>query len=58
MKAALVKFRITVPLFGAGASPGCANFALKRIGTEHKEEFGHDAANFVRDDVMSMSIMA
>ena len=58
-KEAPVEFRITVYLFRAGASPGCANFTLKRIiGTEHKEEFGHDAANFVRDNVMSMSMMA
>jgi len=43
IKAAPVEFRIT-------SSPGCANFTLKTVGTEHKEEFG--------DDVMSMSMMA
>lgn len=41
---------MTVHLFGAGSSPGCANFALKRIATDHEEEFGQDAANFVRDN--------
>ena len=38
---------MTVHLLGAGSSPGCANFALKRIATDHEEEFGH---NFVRDN--------
>jgi len=41
---------MTVHLFGSGSSPGCANFALKRIATDHEEEFGQDAANFVRDN--------
>ena len=50
IKAAPVEYRMTVHLFGAGSSPGCANFALKRIATDHEEEFGHDAANFVRDN--------
>jgi len=43
-------YRMTVHLFGAGSSPGCANFTLKRIATDHEEEFGQDAANFVRDN--------
>ena len=45
-----VEYRMTVHLFGAGSSPGCANFALKRIATDHEEEFGHDVANFVTDN--------
>ena len=43
-------YRMTVHLFGAGSSRGCVNFALKRIATDHEEEFGLDAANFVRDN--------
>ena len=27
-----------------------ANFALKRIASDHEEEFGHDSANFARDN--------
>lgn len=50
VKAAPVEYRMTVHLFGAGSSPGCANFALKRIATDHEEEFGHNAANLVRDN--------
>ena len=50
IKAAPVEYRMTVHLFGAASSPGCANFALKRIATDHEDEFGHDAANFVRDN--------
>ena len=50
IKAAPVEYRMTVHLFGAGSSPGCANFALKRIASDHEEEFGHDAANFVKDN--------
>jgi len=44
------QYRMTVHLFGAGSSPGCANFALKRIASDHEQEFGHEAANFVRDN--------
>ena len=50
IKAVLVEYRMTVHLLGAGSSPGCANFALKRIATDHEEEFGHNGANFVRDN--------
>ena len=50
IKAALVEYRMTNHLFGAGSSPGCANFALRRIATDREEEFGHDVANFVRDN--------
>ena len=50
MKAAPVEYRMTVHLFRAYSSPGCVNFALKRIATDHEAEFGHDAANFVRDN--------
>jgi len=45
-----VQYRMTVHLFGAGSSPGCVNFALKRIASDHEQEFGHEEANFVRDN--------
>ena len=50
VKEALVEYGMIVHLLGAGSSHGCANFVLKRIATDHEEEFGHDAANFVRDN--------
>ena len=45
------EFRMTVHLFGAGSSPGCANYGLKQIADDHEEEFGAEAASFVRDDL-------
>ncbi|KAJ8028733.1 hypothetical protein HOLleu_31057 [Holothuria leucospilota] len=41
------EYRMNVHLFGAGSSPGCANFALKQIATDYESEFGSDAAEFV-----------
>ncbi len=45
-----VEYRMTVHLFGAGSSPGCANYGLKRIADDHEEECGSEAANFVRNN--------
>ncbi len=45
-----VEFRMTVHLFGAGSSPGCANYGLKQIANDYEKEFGKEAANFVKDD--------
>ena len=44
------EFRMTVHLFGAGSSPGCANYGLKQIADDDEEEFGAEAASFARDD--------
>ena len=44
------KQRFIVHLFGAGSSLGCANYTLKRLALDYKEEFGLKAANFIRDD--------
>ena len=44
------EFRMTVHLFGATSSPGCANFALKRTADDFKELFGSEAAPFVKED--------
>ena len=43
-------YRMTVHLFGATSSPGCANYALKRTADDHESEFGSEAAQFVRQD--------
>ena len=41
---------MTVHLFGATSSPGCANFALKTASDDYEDECGSNAANFVRQD--------
>lgn len=45
-----VEYHMTVHLFGATSSPGCANFALKRIAKDNESEFGSKAADFLRRD--------
>ena len=49
-KKELVEYRMKVHLFGAASSPGCANFGLKRAADDGEQEFGKEAANFVRRD--------
>lgn len=44
-----VDYRMKVHLFGASSSPGCANFALKRLAKDH-EHLGERAANFLMND--------
>ena len=44
------EYRMNVHLFGASSSPGCANYGLKQTATDNEEEFGSDAANFIRQD--------
>ncbi|XP_060081072.1 uncharacterized protein LOC132560423 [Ylistrum balloti] len=41
---------MSVHLFGASSSPGCANFALKQMASDNEEEFGSDIANFIKRD--------
>ena len=41
---------MTVHLFGATSSPGCANFALKRTADDFVELFGSESAKFVKED--------
>ena len=36
--------------FGAVSSPGCANFGLKRAADDGEEEYGEEAAEFIRRD--------
>ena len=45
-----VEYRMTVHLFGATSSPGCANFGLKRIAADNEVEFGKAVADFLRHD--------
>lgn len=42
------EFRMTVHLFGAASSPGCANYALKVSANDNEEELGSAPANFIR----------
>lgn len=41
---------MTVHLFGATSSPGCANFALKTTANQYESVCGKEAADFVRKD--------
>ena len=45
-----VEYRMTVHLFGATSSPGCANFALKTTANQYESVCGKEAADFVRKD--------
>ena len=45
-----VEYRMTVRLFGATSSPGCANFALKTTANQYESVCGKEAADFVRKD--------
>ena len=47
----VVKYRMKVYLFGAGSALGCANFGLKRVADDVEDEFGKEAADFIRYDV-------
>jgi hypothetical protein len=44
------EFRMTVHLFGATSSPGCANYGLRKIADDNADEFGLEVANFVKKD--------
>ena len=41
---------MTVHLFGATSSPGCANFALNKSAQDSECELGPAAADFLRND--------
>ena len=45
-----MRYRMTVYLFGAGSSPGCCNFVLKKTADDHEQEFGFEAAEFLGKD--------
>ena len=51
------EYCMTVHLLGAGSSPGCSNYALKRTADDHENEFGTETAdtlrrNFYVDDAL------
>ncbi|VDI18897.1 Hypothetical predicted protein [Mytilus galloprovincialis] len=45
-----IEYRMNVHLFGAASSPGCANFGLKRVADDYKDEFGSDISDFLRNN--------
>ena len=45
-----MRYRMTIYLFGAGSSPGCCNFTLKKTTDDHEQEFGFKPAEFLRKD--------
>ena len=45
-----IEYRMTVHLFGATSSPGCANFALKKTASDYEGQYGTEAANFVKNN--------
>ena len=45
-----MEYRMTVHLFGAGSSPGCTNYGLKKTADAYEQEFGIEAANFIRNE--------
>lgn len=46
----VVEYRMMVHLFGATSSPGCANFGFKKAADDGENEFGSEAASFIRED--------
>ena len=44
------EYRMAVHLFGAASSPACASFGLKQIAEDNIEQFGSEAADFLRND--------
>jgi hypothetical protein len=47
-------YRMTVHLFGATSSPGCANYALKAAASTKEDKYGKKVADFVRESFTSM----
>ena len=41
---------MTVYLFGATSSPGCANLALRTAADDSVDEFGAEAASFIKEN--------
>ena len=44
------EYRMKVHVFGAASSPGCANFGFKQAASDGQDEFGQEAANFIKRD--------
>lgn len=45
-----LEYRMTLHLFGATSSPGCANLGLKSAAEDNVENIGEEAANFLKND--------
>lgn len=43
-------FRMKVHLFGATSSPGCANYGLKKIASDNRENFDLQVSEFITKD--------
>lgn len=43
-----VEYRMKVHVFGATSSPGCANFVLKHTADSYKDNYGEEAAEFIK----------
>ena len=48
LKSRPVEYRMKVHVFGAVSSPGSANFGFKQAAKDGEQEFGADAAEFIR----------
>ena len=46
----IIECRMDVHLFGAVSSPGVANFSLRQTAESGREQYGDDAADFLRKD--------
>ena len=46
----IVEFRMDVHLFGAGSSPGVANFCLGQTGESKQQQYGDETADFLKRD--------
>ena len=46
----VVEYQMKLHLFGAASSPGCANFGLRSGADDGEDEFGTDAAEFIRKE--------
>lgn len=44
------EYRMTVHRFGATSSPGCANLALRTAANDGVNEFGVEAASFIKEN--------
>ena len=44
------EYRMTVHLFGATSSPGCANLALRTAANDGVNEFGVETASFIKEN--------
>ena len=44
----VVEYRMKIHLFGAVCSPGYTNVGLKRVVDDGEEEYGEEAAEFIR----------